>query len=553
MGRETKLRRMQVWTAVVLAVSFSATGVLAVDPQPRMGQPLAGLTAPQTARFNAGKTAFERIFSPAEGLGPVMNQQSCASCHNNPVGGSGAISVTRFGFFDEKGGGFDPLASLGGSLLQSQSISTECAETVPPEANVTAQRMTTSTLGLGLLEAIPDASILANESPGPGVSGRAHMVGAFEDPPMSPLRVGRFGWKAQVATVLTFSADATLNEMGITNRFVTTENDPNGVNPPSLGTCDTVLDPEDGPDGEGFHFIDRVTDFQRFLSKPPQTPRNGMTGETLFNSIGCAVCHVASYVTSNNPALEDAIRSKTIRPYSDFLLHDMGQLGDGIAQGQAEVREIRTPALWGVRVRDPLINDGRVAGGTITSRMNAAIAEHGAFGSEASVSASNYAALLPAQKNQVIAFLDSLGRTEFDADGDNDIDPADLTDFADCYDGPGGYSADDPCAVHDIDQDGDVDDDDFNLFLTVYSGSQADCNGNTVNDARDILLATSVDCNLNSAPDECDPESSDVPLFVTILLGQNTDPVLKCMLDKNRDGDNDGDDIAPFILGMVGP
>lgn len=537
--------------AMAFYVLIATSSVLAVDPQPRMGEPLAGLTAAELARFNAGKTAFQRIFSVAEGLGPILNQQSCASCHNNPVGGSGSISVTRFGFFDKKGGGFNPLDSLGGSLLQSESISTECAESIPPEATVIATRITTSSLGLGLLEAIPDASILANESPGPGVSGHAHMVTAFEDPPMSPLRVGRFGWKAQVATVLTFSADAALNEMGITNRFLTAENDPNGVNPPSLGACDTVPDPEDGPDVEGFHFIDRVTDFQRFLAAPPQTPKSGMTGEAIFNLVGCAVCHVASFTTSNNPALEASIRNKTILPYSDFLVHDMGLLGDGIQQGQADVREIRTPPLWGVRVRDPLLHDGRVAGGTLASRINLAVIEHGLFGSEAASSAAAYSALLPAQKNQVIAFLDSLGRAEFDANGDNVIDAHDLVDFAGCY-GGGPYNADSPCAVHDIDQDGDVDDDDFAMMLTVYSGSQADCNGNSVNDARDLMLMTSTDCNLNSVPDECDADSSDVALFVSVLLGQNVDPVLSCMVDKNHDGGVDGDDIGPWIVALLG-
>mgnify|MGYP001603214152 CR=1 FL=1 len=543
--------RAVYFLSIIVGHVLIAGQALAVDPQARMGQPLPGLIPSELTRFTAGKTAFQRIFSAAEGLGPILNQQSCASCHNNPVGGSGAISVTRFGFFDEKGGGFDPLNSLGGSLLQSESISTECAETIPPEATVITQRITTSSLGLGLLEAIPDAAILANESPGPGVSGHAHMVPAFEDPPMSPLRVGRFGWKAQVATVLTFSADAALNEMGITNRFVMTENDPNGVNPPSLGTCDTVADPEDGPDLEGFHFIDRVTDFQRFLAPPPQTPKAGMTGEGLFNSVGCAVCHVASYTTANNPALEVAIRNKPIRPYSDFLVHDMGLLGDGIAQGQADVREIRTPPLWGVRVRDPLLHDGRVAGGTLTSRINLAVTEHGAFGSESATSAAAYASLTPTQKNQIIAFLNSLGRAEFDANGDDDIGPSDLLAFASCY-GAGPYNPDDPCAVHDIDQDGNVDDDDFNIMMTVYSGSQADCNGNSVNDARDILLLSSTDCNINGVPDECDPDSSDVPLFVSVLLGQNVDPILQCMLDKNHDSGVDGDDIGPYVQELLG-
>ena len=546
-------RHIAIRVSAILATLIYAGALWAVDPQPRMGQPLAGMSPVELARFNTGKTAFEKTFTIEEGLGPIMNQQSCASCHNNPVGGSGSIAVTRFGLFDEKGGGFFPMESQGGSLLQNLAINETCAEVIPPGANVTTLRITTSSLGIGLLEAIPDADLLANESPGPTISGRAHMVTAFEDPPGSPLRVGRFGWKAQVATVLTFSADAALNEMGITNRFVLAENDPNGVDPPTLGECDTVADPEDGPDGEGFDFIDRVTDFQRFLASPPQTPKSGMAGEALFVSVGCAQCHIPSFVTSNSPSLETAIRNKTIRPYSDFLLHDMGALGDGIGQGDAEVREMRTPPLWGIRARDPMLHDGRAAAGTFASRITTAITEHGGFGSEALPSATAYAALLPAQKQQVIAFLDSLGRAEFDADGDNDIDAADLIAMADCYDGSGGYTPDDPCAIMDIDQDGDVDDNDFTAFLTVYAGPQGDCNGNSVNDARDLFLGTSTDCNLNALPDECDPESEDLAIFVALLLDQITDPVLICMLDKNHDTVVNGADIAPFVVAYLAP
>ena len=161
----------------------------------------------------------------------------------------------------------------------------------------------------------------------------AHMVAALEDPMGAPLRVGRFGWKSQVATVLTFSADAALNEMGLTNRFLMDDNDPNGIDPPVLMDCDTVLDPEDTPDGQGFDFVDRVTHFQRFLAQPPQTPRSGMTGEGTFDSIGCADCHHTQFTTADDPSLEDALRDQTIQPYSDFLLHNMGTLGDGIVQG----------------------------------------------------------------------------------------------------------------------------------------------------------------------------------------------------------------------------
>jgi len=538
----------------VCAVLACTCSTYAVDLQPKMGEPLAGLSVPEIALFMAGKAQFVRIPTIEEGRGPLLNQNSCGSCHNNPVGGTGSIMVTRFGLFDEKGGGFDPLEDYGGSLLQSQSISEGCAETIPDVANVIAQRVTTSSLGLGLIEAIPDSAILANANPGgAGISGKAHMVAAAEDPPNSPLRVGRFGWKAQVATVLTFSGDAAVNEMGITNRLFPDENDPNGIFPPTLAACDTVADPEDHADGEGFHFIDRLTHFQRYLAAPPQTPKSGMTGETLFNSVGCNSCHVTSFTTADTVGLEPAIRNKVIKPYSDFLLHDMGLLGDGIWQGDAEGREMRTPPLWGLSRRDPLLHDGRVAGNTFAARITGAIAQHNVFGSEAAPSAVAYNALNATQKSQVIAFLASLGRAEFDFNDDLVIDVNDFTMFKECYQGSGPYDPDHVCAIADVDQDGDVDDDDFNLFVTVYVDANGDCNSNVVADLRDILAGTSTDCNSNGVPDECDAESYNVGLFVAILLEQNNDRIIRCMLDKNQDGEVDGRDVQPFILGILGP
>jgi CxxC motif-containing protein (DUF1111 family) len=144
------------------------------------------------------------------------------------------------------------------------------------------------------------------------------MVNPLEDPPA--LRVGRFGWKAQVATVLSFSADASFNEMGSTNRFLGTENTRTAPGPCRSGYDHPAPDPEDGPFPSR---IDRQTDFQRFLAQPPQTPRSGMSGAPIFDSVGCAACHVSTpYVTQT--VAEAALSNKTIHPYADFLLHDMG-------------------------------------------------------------------------------------------------------------------------------------------------------------------------------------------------------------------------------------
>ena len=440
----------------------------AITLQPRLGEPLNGLSPDELNRFEAGKLAFNTVLTDLDGLGPIFNQNSCASCHNTPIGGSGGIRVTRFGFTSEKTGTFDPLDQLGGSLLQAESLSAECAESVPPIANVTALRLTNSTLGFGLVEAIPDQDLLVRATtPPPGVSGEAHMVEPLEDPGNS--RVGRFGWKSQVATVLTFSADAAHNEMGLTNRLLPVENAPNG-DEGLLAGCDLVPDPEDGPDGQGMHFIDRVTDFQRYLAPPPQTPRSGMTGEGIFNAIACTSCHTASFTTPDDAALEPALRNKVLRPYSDFLLHDVGQNADFIGHGGATPREIRTAPLWGVRVRDPLWHDGRVAGGTFASRIRGAIAQHDSLGSEGATSAQAFDALSMTDQEAVIAFLDSLGRAEFDADGDGDVDLSDFDAFEACFTGPGSfYTPDDACSVSDVDRDGDVDDDDRALFEMAVS------------------------------------------------------------------------------------
>jgi len=470
--------------------------------QARMGDPVIGLTAAELARFEIGKAQFSRVFNPGQGLGPVFNHNSCAQCHNDGAsGGAGSTAVIRFGTLDK--GGFDPLETLGGSLLQSQAISPECVEVVPPEANITALRITPPVFGAGLVEAVSDAAILDGfTNPPLGVQGFAHMVGALEDPQGSPLRVGRFGWKAQVATVLTFSADATLNEMGITNRFLTQDNAPNGDSG-LLTLCDSVADPEDGPDGQGVHFIDRVTDFQRFLAPPPQTPKSGMTGESLLSGIGCTSCHRPQFVTGQAP--QTALTNRTIQPYSDFLLHNMGTLSDGIGQGDAPGTHMRTAPLWGLRVRDPLLHDGSVAGGTFAERIHQVVMAHNAPGSSAGSAAAGFAALTVAEQNALISFLDSLGRAEFDSDGDDIVDISDFVAFRACFAGPNGYTPDNACAVSDIEQDGDVDLADFDMFLLAFDGTLADCDDNSVPDLRQILLG-GPDCNQNFIPDGCEED-----------------------------------------------
>jgi Di-haem oxidoreductase, putative peroxidase len=455
--------------AVLLA---GAGAVPAQEIQPRMGDPLPGLTALERASFDEGRLEFMRILSVAEGRGPIMNDTSCSTCHGIPrVGGAGAKRVIRFGKAASGGNPFNPLANLGGSLLQASSTMIECQEVIPPRADVMARRVTPNVSGDGLIEAIRGTDIRAGELvPPPGISGRAHMVPTFEDPPLARPRVGRFGWKAQLASLLSFSADASLNEMGLTNRFVTQENAPNG-NTALLALCDTVPDPEDHAGPGGLHAIDRQTNFQRLTAPPPQTPRAGMTGAVVFNTVGCASCHRATFVTGPSPVA--ALASKTIHPYSDFLLHDVGtSLGDGIVQGYATETELKTPPLWGLRSRADigLLHDGRATGGTPQQNLRDAILAHDG---EGAVSRDAFIALTPEQQDQLFAFLMSLGRPEFDEEGDHDVDALDwfFLESDGNFTGPGAFfTPDHPGAIADFDQDGDFDLVDFAVYQRAMTG-----------------------------------------------------------------------------------
>ena len=274
MKQHPKSRRRILALAVVGAVFFAAQmkgdAQVPRDRQPREqpvangrpGDPLQGLTAAQLAAFNDGLTEFSSVEGPEDGLGPIFNGTSCAQCHSVPAtGGSSTVTVTRFGRMVN--GVFDPMTEKGGSLLQRFAIDPAAVEVVPPEANVVAQRLSTPLFGAGLVEAIPDATILAGarQQKPDGVRGRAALI---DDLATSSQKVGRFGWKAQQATLLTFAGDAYTNEMGITNRFFPVENAPNGNRAPLQH--DKFADPEDTVDpATGRSDIDSLADFMRLL------------------------------------------------------------------------------------------------------------------------------------------------------------------------------------------------------------------------------------------------------------------------------------------------
>lgn len=364
---------------------------------PQLGDPLPGLTKAQVATFLDGKEDFEDAETEAGGLGPIFNRSSCVTCHSAPVtGGASSINVTRFGRVD--GGVFNPLASLGGSLQQEMEINSVLHEVVPPEANVVAQRNSTPLFGLGLIEAIPDQEILRNvrRMPLDGVLGKVSKVA---DAATGKMLIGRFGWKAQQATLLSFAGDAYLNEMGITSRLFPVENAPNG-NAQLLAQYDTVVDPEDVVDpATGRGDIDRVADFMRYLGAPPRPPltNSAAAGRSVFQNTGCAVCHVPLMITGPNKVT--ALDRQEVWLFSDLLLHDMGSLGDGIGQGTADVRDMKTAPLWGLRVSAPYLHDGRA------TTVDEAIKAHDG---ESKAAKDRYLKLNKQQVQQLIDFLMSI-------------------------------------------------------------------------------------------------------------------------------------------------
>jgi CxxC motif-containing protein (DUF1111 family) len=361
------------------------------------GDPLPGLTGDEQLRFQNGKAEFTSIETVEDGLGPVFNDTSCGNCHTTPaIGGGNALLETRFGTVT--GGRFDPLASLGGSLQQVHGIGIagRCnfvGELVPPEATIRAGRRTTSLLGLGLVDAVPDAAfgLLAalERRLFPGEAGR---VGMVRDIAKNRNRPGRFGWKGQNPSLSQFAADAYLNEMGLTSPLFPDENCPQG----DCSLLDCNPDPGLNDDGSG---PARSTDFMTFLAPPAPGAVNLAVahGRQVFNVAGCNHCHAGTLVTGNSPSA--ALRGKAFHPFSDFLLHDMGGLGDGIELGAASGKEFRTAPLWGLHSLSTFLHDGRA------SSITEAIRAHDGQGRR---TRDAFNALSPGDRSDLLKFLGSL-------------------------------------------------------------------------------------------------------------------------------------------------
>jgi len=387
--------------AIGIAVVALAAGVVVSTQSPGTpGSALAGITPVEFEEFRIGLDDFLEVEAAEEGLGPAFNGTSCAICHSIPaVGGTGTISEVRAGRRNARGE-FEPLDATGETLFHLFSLPTHsCQPIMPSDANVIARRVPIALFGAGLVEAIPDETLTALEDPadrnGDGVSGRAGFV---VDVGTGERRVGRFGWKAQHATLLAFSGDAYLNEMGITNDLFPHEV-AYGVTAERMRACDPIPDPEDIRDPRTRRRgIDNFAGFMQFLAPVARGPIDDQVraGERVFSAIGCAACHVPAL--STGPSSSPVFNRQPVALFSDLLLHDVGT-GDGIRQPPGEPNELRTPALWGLRYRRPLLHDGSAA--TVTE----AILRHG---QEGELARRGFERASDADRLAVLAFLRSL-------------------------------------------------------------------------------------------------------------------------------------------------
>ena len=359
----------------------------------RPGDPLRGLTREQRDRFARGKAVFDRTFKPETGLGPLFNSTGCGECHENPkAGGRGDEVEVHATAFRAKV--CDPLVQEGGFVIQQhttpalkQALGID-QEPFPPSATARATRTTAEIFARGLLDLVPEADILAYADPDDrnhdGISGRPnHSVDG---------RLGRFGRKAFVPTLAEFNAGAFVAEMGITDPAEPTEENIGGKPiPPGV---DPVPDPEITQAA-----LDLTDDFVRFLARPSPAKlcKKGRRGRDLFAQIGCAACHVPTLRTGPSPI--HALDRKEFPAYTDLLLHDMGPELADICLGRATPSEFRTEPLIDLRDAKSFLHDGRA------STLEQAIAAHGGEGSGAR---DRFGALAPADRQALIAFLDSL-------------------------------------------------------------------------------------------------------------------------------------------------
>src|SRR5579859_1135352 len=376
----------------------------------------SGLAEPPGDTFALDQQIFELNHSVTTGLGPVYNATACVSCHENPNTGSASqITELRVGHNDANGNFVNPTILIedgmntisGRSIVNDRAFCPQAQEHIPDAENIRALRAVLNTQSDGFVEAVDDNTLLAIPADQPEESdgmihGEAIQAPIFEAPGQT--RVGRFGWKDQHSSLLSFIADAYVNEMGVTNR----------LRPKDTTTvCKTTTDPEDLPDSLGLADIDHFAQFIRGTMVPPRDEVLAATaaahqGQAIFDRIGCANCHVPSITTAPAGTVIDggmftvpeALGNKIIHPYGDFLLHDIGT-GDGIVQvgPQDTANKLRTVPLWGLRTKARFMHDLK------SLSLENAIQRHGG---EASEVERRFDDLTPQEREALMTFLKSL-------------------------------------------------------------------------------------------------------------------------------------------------
>jgi len=389
------------------------------------------------------QTKFDEVEQISDGLGPLYNAQSCRECHQTPTsGGAAQGGELRVGHRGPGGKFENPEIPInhgseiikGRSLVNDRAIcpsgafpAAEIQERVPDSEHIRTFRVSLNLLGDGFVEAVPDRTFvdLARaqcDKSHRKICGQVLYVPVVEAPGQTA--VGRFGWKDQHASLLSFSGDAYLNEMGITNRL-----QPDEV----TNICNTASEPNDTPGSDGLADVDHFARFVRATKAPARdahlagTPKARQGGE-LFTKIGCAECHVETLTTASSGTkvnggaltISDAMANKQFHPYGDFLLHDVGT-GDGIVQSMTEhygkkmysitwkglsvpefeksAKKIRTAPLWGVRLRPRLMHDG-----ASLTFSDAILRHHG----EAAHVTQKFERLKSSEKDALFEFLRSL-------------------------------------------------------------------------------------------------------------------------------------------------
>jgi len=419
--------------------------------------PSANLSPTRRLDFSVGNSFFRNpwVIAPAstdarDGLGPLFNTNACQNCHikdgrGHPPGSAtdnAVSSLVRLSIPAQPGQehllerqGLIPEPVYGGQLQDVAipgaapegkvrvSYATEVVtlkdgtriELQKPELQISqlgygalhpdtqfSLRVAPPMIGLGLLEAIPEAALLAHADPddhdGDGISGRANQVW---DHASQTTRLGRFGWKAGQPSLNQQNADAFFNDMGLSTTLIAGSSC-------TAAQQDCLQLPHGGESEVSDHILAQVLFYTRNLAVPARRGVDDpqvLKGKGLFHQAGCQACHTPSFTTAAQAA-EPELANQLIRPYSDLLLHDMG---DGLADNRREFlasgREWRTPPLWGIGLTETVNGHTRFLHDGRARNLLEAILWHGGEAEGARQAVMAYDA---AERTALLAFLNSL-------------------------------------------------------------------------------------------------------------------------------------------------